>query len=31
MMKMSKHWLLAIMIVGVLAMTFSWSNSDTML
>ena len=31
MMKMSQHWLLAIMIVGVLAMTFSWSNSDTML
>ena len=31
MMKMSNHRLLATMIVGVLAMTFSWSNSDTML
>jgi len=31
MMKMSNHRLLATMIVGVLAMTFSWSNSDTKL
>jgi len=30
-MKMSNHRLLATMIVGVLAMTFSWSNSDTKL
>src|SRR5215510_5180482 len=28
---MSKHWLLAMMIVTVLAIAFSWSNSDTTL